>query len=171
MSTSSMHKRASRVHSTIATRAMMAAQMAVAARSEVKSILKNERERQGVPIFYAQSIAGMVSHTAELAGQCASASLAALEHLHLITTGGEENENSLQASKLTTDAADFFSRSAAHQALSAKNLVMGLEAALKSRGSDPSSTGANYTHTEPSAERLGSCCGDPSEDESRIAMR
>lgn len=116
-------RRVSRRVSTIATRAMMSAQMAVAMRTETKELLKAERRRDGVPAYYSQSLATMVSHATELAGNNASASLAALEMAGQEGTGRQQRETAIMA-------ADALSQSAAHQALSAKLMYEALATAV-----------------------------------------
>lgn len=111
----------------------MAAQMAVAMRTEAKELLKSERDKSdGVPIYYAQSLATMTARAAELAGHCASASLAALEHLDLADrmSSGTPAEDVRES---TLVSADLLSQSAAHQALSAKLMYEALASALGSR--------------------------------------
>jgi hypothetical protein len=115
--------------SEIATRAVMAAQIAVAIRTETKNILKLERRKNGgVPIYYAQNIATMVSHSAEMTGQLTASSLAALEHLDLARRARRKSENIK-----TIQAADLLAQSAAHQAMSTKLMHEALVAALASQ--------------------------------------
>lgn len=133
-------RKSSRRVTTIATRAMMAAQMAVATRTEIKNLLKNERRRgDGVPIYYAQNLATLGSRAVELAGECAAAALATLEHLdiderRMVEGGQKKNKSTDEGREAILIAADSLSQSAAHEALAAKHIYEAMVAALASRG-------------------------------------
>lgn len=104
----------------IAKRAMMAAQMAVAIRTDAKKILKAERRADVPPVYYLYNFVAMISQTTTMAGQAAAASLAALE---LAGVGGAD----------TLLTADALAKSAAFQTMSARSLYDAIVLSLEAR--------------------------------------